>query len=219
MRIRHLTTAAVLALFAALAIPLGASANGILPPSDAFGVDGTLGGSAVAVEISFTNTSSDGDLDILEITLDGTTALSYPLEWFFGGFATNPSGATSSKSGEGTTLLTLTLADVGGAGADAGFNPAETLSLSNMDADGLPPGSFFVPVEDFVGVVATVFYQSRPDKSDDTTWGDVMSADAVFVEDLANPGSLKLSVVPEPGTAALLGMGLVGLALQPRRRR
>jgi len=40
-----------------------------------------------------------------------------------------------------------------------------------------------------------------------------------FAASAPTPGSASLSGVPEPGTAALLSSGLIGLALQGRRRR
>jgi threonine dehydrogenase-like Zn-dependent dehydrogenase len=45
-------------------------------------------------------------------------------------------------------------------------------------------------------------------------YGNIIDVSSTVVQ-----GSAVLNIIPEPGTAALLGLGFVGLVLAARRRR
>lgn len=207
MRTRHLNLAAALAILALLAIPPSASAVPL--------VDGFLEGPANQIYITIQNATDPADtLDIVEITLDGTTAISYDLVWTSAGIPLEPDGAMTSFSGEGTSLVTLTISDA--AGTTPGFNGGEQLTLAYVNADGVPSqgGGLLVPVADFVDVGVTVVFSDRSDPmAGDQLWSGRFVADAV------DPNRLNLTVVPEPGTAALLLLGLAGLSAGARRSR
>ena len=142
------------------------------------------------------------DQDIVQLVLDGTNAVDFPITWSSAGFPIDPPGANSSIAGEGTPIVTVAFTDDGGAEAQ-GFNPGDDFLLFGVDAD---PG---VPVlANLIGVEVTFTFENAS-----TTHG-------VFQpDDPGNPGAgLTLLMVPEPTTAILLALGLFGLATTGRRR-
>ena len=166
--------------------------------------DGIVRGRAEFIGVNLTLTFIDAgisDQDIVEIVLYGSTAVNFPITWASVGVplydppSADP-GFDSTVVGEGTQTVTITINDV--AGGSVGFNPGEVFVLFGVDAD--PGVPVLADLED-VGIDITF--------RDNTTFSGRFS-------DQGDP--LRLMLVPEPRTAILLVLGLLGLAASGRRR-
>ena len=200
MAVRHCLATLIVTLLVGLApIPALAVAIGGATAQFHLGPDFML---------TFSNDSSDQE-DIVRIVLYGTTAAEL-VTWEDVGFETDPAGANSSIAGEQTPVVTIDFVDV--AGPSAGFNPGEGFFLFSVDAclfceDVEPGNDQSVTLADLIDVEVEFTFE------DDSTISGVFEP-----KNPANPEEgLTLRVIPEPGTAILLALGLSGLAASGRR--
>jgi hypothetical protein len=145
-------------------------------PDDSFSINMTLGNSAGSTS------------DIINISINGSTATAFPILWDAAGTLTNTTGSTATISGENTQVLNIAFT--------AGFGAGESISLSGMDPDGVPsPAS--VTIGQMAGVTVTFTFADR------SIW------QGVFVDDPAVGAGLKLAAVPEPSTWLMMATGLL----------
>lgn len=179
---------AYLALLAVVLSPIAANADPILAGSTT-GPD-----SSFSINFNFTNDSSAED--IVSLSLDGSTATAFPILWDSIG---SLGGQTANVSGVDTQLVTFLFTSI--------WSSGEGFSLTGVDPDG-DPGPVGVTIFDMIGVQVSVLFSGGG------------SALYSFVDDPATGAGLVLQAVsvPEPGTLALLGIGLMGMGFSRRRK-
>jgi len=182
------TTTSVISGPVPVTIPLGGSQVVFDPDA---GANGTLLGLVLepAAPIAL-------DLDQTIVALDSILIENTML--------TNAVGATAAVSGLGSfSLATLLTADVSGVFPDTStFGPTPVSSLTSSAAGSLAVSGDTISLG-LVGVNLATFPQLANPGAPDI----VVKADFTFI-----------GVVPEPGTALLLGLGLAGLAASRSRR-
>jgi len=212
MRTRNLNLAAALATLVALALPLTASAGGIVAPN----VVGSLMGPATNASILLENDSAP-ELLIVKVELDLSTALGGSAFWLWHGSAVNPDGgpldgfSVAFTGGDQTAFDEQLILDISPASPGTpGFNGGEKLKLQGMDIRN-QPGLDAPLLMDLAGTTVRVWFENDGGgEPDGNPW------EGVFV-DLGSK-ELTLLPVPEPSTAAMLVLGLSGLAVASRRR-
>ncbi|MCA9506604.1 MAG: PEP-CTERM sorting domain-containing protein [Myxococcales bacterium] len=182
------TTTSVISGSIPVTIPLGG--NQVVFDADA-GANGTLLGLSLAPAGPIAL-----DLDQTIVALDSITIENTLLM--------NDAGATAAISGAGSfSLATMLTADVSGVFPDTStFGPAPVSSLTSSAVGSLAVSGDTITLG-LVGVNLATFPQLANPGAPDI----VVKADFTF-----------FGVVPEPGTALLLGMGLMGLSAARSRR-
>ena len=194
---------------------LGANANNggghiVQTGGDLVGLDFTVGSSSAATSRS-THTISSGD-----VSLTGNYGANSLGDVIVTGSMVAISAANinfNETNGVGSTL-TFSFDSAGiGSFTTAGAFSASGSSLLEINAAGYTPvvGNTFTLIDAAGGYTAF-------DTNNITVNGfGTEGADYTLTQDLAGSGDLVLTVVPEPSSTALLGLGSLGLLLRRRR--
>lgn len=196
-----MTRAAVLSIIFCLAVPVDAMAITV-------GFSGTYeedqGSSGATPDLySFTNdVLSEAEINVITLDLSGSAAVFDEIGSAFQVLGGDAVGFTGAFTTAGNTLLTLLFTD---------FGAGETF-LFGVETDDSNGG--YTTGADFAGAVATVAF------------GGVIDPPSVaaFAADAGNGNLAYTSFIglvenPEPGTAVLLSLGLVGMGVARRRSR
>jgi len=196
-----MTRAAVLSIIFCLAIPVDAMA---IPVGFSGTYEEDQGSSGATPDLySFTNdVLSEAEINVITLDLSGSAAVFDELGSAFQVLGGGAVGFTGAFTTAGNTLLTLLFTD---------FGAGETF-LFGVETDDSNGG--YTTGADFAGAVATVAFGGVIDPP----------SAAAFA---ADPGNGNLATAdyygvvasPEPGTALLLSLGLVGMGVARRRSR
>jgi hypothetical protein len=167
----------------------------------------TTAGAATLSVVSNKTTYSPGETITLNVSGDGQGASSYAV---FGRLQyTGAGGVTAVTQTQKLVGSAWTSGSVGnGAGFSDSFN--QIAGLAALTATSLPTKNPFSTITLLAGATGTV----------NVAWNVVSgSGFELSFFGLTNAPGTSFTIIPEPTTAALLGLGLVGLTLGGRRRR
>ena len=167
----------------------------------------TTAGAATLSVVSNKTTYSPGETITLNVSGDGQGASAYAV---FGRLMYTGAGSvtpqTQTQKAVGTAWTTGPLAN--GPGFSESFN--QIAGLSALTATSLPTKNPFSTITLLAGAIGTV----------NVAWNTATgSGFELSFFGLTNAPGTSFTIIPEPTTAALLGLGLVGLTLGGRRRR